>query len=144
MGIGHCSHQATKKRERETWTLHHWTTTLDITTAVDIATLDNIGQQPLTLQPLATKMLWTLHQWTTALDIAAIDNKNKRERDLDIASLDNNIGHYNCCGHCINGQQHWTTTLDIAAINNNKEKSCGRCINVQQHWTLQPSGKQKK
>merc|ERR1711898_71220 len=95
MGIGHCSHQATKKRERETWTLHHWTTTLDITTAVDIATLDNIGQQPWTLQPLATKMLWTLHQWTTALDIAAIDNKNKRER----------------VGHCITGQQHWTLQL---------------------------------
>merc|ERR1712167_370307 len=93
--IGHCSHQERKKK------LHHWTATLDITTAVGIASMDNnIGQQPWTLQPLTTtttttttttkkkgcgqcineqqhwtlQLLWALHQWTT--------------------TLDNNIGHY--------------------------------------------------
>merc|ERR1712167_378213 len=96
MGIGHyncCGHCNTAQ---------YWTTTIDITTinnknAVDIASVDNI--------------------------IGHCSNRQqqqKKERDLDIASLDNNTGHYNCCGHCINGQQHWTTILDITAINNKK------------------------
>merc|ERR1712167_40791 len=116
-------------RERETWTLHHWTTTLDITTAVDIATLHNIGQQPWTLQPLTTKMLWTLHQWTRA---------------LDIASLGNNIGHYNCCGHCINGQQHWTTTFDITAINNKKAVDIASMDNNIGHCCHQANKKKER
>merc|ERR1712115_562331 len=90
--MGHCSNRPKqkkkgrreRKKERETWTLHHWATTLDITTAVGIASMDNnIGQQPWTLQPLTTIMLWILHQWTTTWDIAAIDNKKKDRKEKE-------------------------------------------------------------
>merc|ERR1712167_71115 len=109
-----------KKRERDTWTLHHWTTTLDITTAVDIASMNNnIGH--------------CSHQ--------ARAKKKERERDSDIASLDNNIGHYNCCGHCNTGQ-HWTTTMDITAINNKNAVDIASMYNNIGHCSHQ--AKQKK
>merc|ERR1712078_743042 len=85
------------------------------------------------------QLLWILHQWTTTLDITAINSKNA----VDIASMDNNIGH------CSNRKgekkrereretwtlHHWTTTLDIttavdiASMDNNIG---------QLPWTLQP------